>query len=279
MVTVKNIIQAIASNYNYKFPYWNSKKIRDAVYSVHPSIADKLNYLNSDSLINSLINKTGTYLTDYIVESNYPVWVEPQNDIKPNPKNKNLVITYSTEINKKVLKNTSSLKIYANNIGADFVLLSGKTQGNVKLEYARIKKFIEAYDRTLFFKELEQVDDNLFDIVPTNKIGLYDKIKVLSFFLTDQFTAYIKQRYMLMKMESFSRFPMLSPVMLTPLNIESKTITSAYDNRLIVCSQQHADIFSPITFPFDDAYDVDKFWMELLIYRNGHEVFELYEKV
>lgn len=270
------IIKAIAENYNYSFAQWQPDRIRKAIEAIDNSISPKLDYSNSDNLLSSIRSLVKEDITPYIVESNYPVWAET-NDVVQKPKSKRLVITYLPPDCDNFKECIESIRKYSQKINADFILLQGRTQGSLVLEKFRVKRFIEAYDRSIYFDHSVLILDgcpDLFEIVPKDKIGLYDNLQDIPE-NNGAYFKYKKTRLRILKAESFTRYPALTQTILEPLEYESDQMKTWYDFGVVVCSQKYAEIFNPISFPFSKEDDDDNKWMEICIHRDGYPVFKL----
>ena len=272
METAEKIIKTIVENYSYRFSYWSKNNLINAISEIDSDIATKLNFNNSNELINNLRQLFDNDLTEFIVKYNYPVWIEPSNDLKPNPVNRNAVITYSSNNHDRIQK----LKEYADKINADFILIDGRTQGYLQLERFRVKPFVEAYDRILFLNHnvvIKSDCPNLFNLVPEDKIGIYNCDEYLS---DVTIRNYLKRiRLLILKAEFFTKYPAITDEIHQALEFESSSMETMYDNDVIVCSKKHSSIWTPLTFPFPHNDNCDSAWQEILIYRDGHDVFPL----
>jgi hypothetical protein len=269
------IIKAVAENYNYSFAQWQPDRIRKAIEAIDNSISPKLDYSNADNLLSSIRSLVKEDITPYIVESNYPVWAET-NDIVPKPKSKRLVITYLPPDCEIFNECVNSISKYSKKVNSDFVLLQGRTQGSLLLEKFRVKRFIEAYDRTIYFDYSVLIMDNcpnLFDIVPEDHVGLYDNLEEIE--NNGMFFRYKKTRMRILKAEAFTRYPALTQTVLEPLEYESDQMKTWYDFGVVVCNKKHSNIFCPISFPFSKEEDDDNKWMEVCIHRDGYPIFNL----
>lgn len=271
MEKAEQIIKAIVDNYSYRFAQWQPDRIKIAISSIDSILADKLDYSNSDILIDNLRKELNVDLVEFIIKHNYPVWI-PCNDIPPDPINKNAVITYSSNNNDRIQK----LKEYANRINADFIIINGRTQGYSQLERFRVKPFAEIYDRIIFFNHnivIKSDCPNLFNLVPEDKIGIYDCDKYLSDLTIRNYLK--KIRLLILKAEFFTKYPAITDEIHQALEFESASMQTMYDNDVIICSKKHASIWTPLTFPFPHNNNCDSAWQEILIYRDGYEIFKL----
>lgn len=277
MKIANDIVKAITDNYGYHFASWQPNKIKKAISEIDPNIAKVLDYHNPSLLANSLANVLNYDITPLLVEHKYPVWVDLINEEEIKPENKNLVITYIEYPKDSLNDSINRLKEYAKSINSDFVILTGRTQGFVELELGRVKRYAEVYDRIMFLSiDLYLKDNcpNLFDIVPQDKVGIHDAAESLSIHHPDV-KKNIYNRIFLMKSEFFQRFPMVLHEINENLKYESSMMNTAYDNSVVISSKNDADIWNAIHFPFLGIEKDDQRWMELLIYREGHDVFEL----
>lgn len=270
------IIKAIADSYNYNFAQWQSGKIKNAISLIDGDLAERLNYANSDLLLRSIKQVLEQDITPYIVKCNYPVWVD-YDDVIPEPKSNKLVISYLPPDNQEFEGCISSIREYANRINADFVLLTGLTQGSLLLEKFRVRKFVAAYDRTIYFDHstiIQKDCPDLFGIVPENMVGIYDHLQDIPE-NSVPFFQYKKSRLRLLKADAFSRYPALTQTVIEPLEYESNQINTWYDFGVVVCSREHEGIWTPILFPFSGNENDDNKWMEITAHRDGYEIFRL----
>lgn len=271
------LIKAIVDNYSYSFAQWQPQRIMSALKLVDKDIADKLDYSNSESLLGSIIDITEEDLTEYLVKYNYPVWTDHyKEDEYPtiwSSRSNLLVITYCPP----GTESFDSIEDYADKIGANFILLNGRKQGSLFLEKFRIKRFVEQYKRSIYvdYNHIIKEDcPNLFDIIPEDKVGIFDYSTLLDKTGPEYFQ-YNQKRLRMLKADAFSRFPVLSQSITDPLEFESKQMDSWFDTGLIICDNNHANIWNPITFPFSQLDHDTSTWMEISIYREGIEVFSL----
>lgn len=205
---------------------------------------------------------------------NDPVWIDIDDDI--NRKNMNLVITYIHEDAKCFQPNIEKMFNYAKKINADFVVLKGSTQVSPEQEIFRVKRFVEAYDRTIFFKSNIYVKDNcpnLFDIVPSGKVGI-NNLDIPEIH-KHEFGIHRRKKINILKYEALSKFPIIDAQINSAIEFEADLITTSYDNSVIICDKQHVNLFNPITFPFRKESVYDSLWMEINLYREGFDVFPL----
>ena len=110
-------------------------------------IAEKLDYINGNECAKSVSKILNVDITPYLVKHKYPVWVdiERENILTHIDRGSNkLVITYTDgEYSKTGL--IQNIKHYSEKINADFIILTGRTQGYEQLEKHRIKHFVEKY--------------------------------------------------------------------------------------------------------------------------------------
>ena len=267
------LIKAIVDNYSYSFAQWQPQRIMSALKLVDKDIADKLDYSNSESLLGSIIDITGEDLTEYLVKYNYPVWTDHYKEDEFVKRNDLLVITYCPP----GTESFDSIEDYADKIGANFILLNGRKQGSLFLEKFRIKRFVEQYKRSIYvdYNHIIKEDcPDLFDIVPEDKVGIFDYSTLIDKTGPEYFQ-YNQKRLRMLKADAFSRFPILSHSITDPLEFESEQMDSWFDTGLIVCSSNHANIWNPITFPFSQLDHDTSTWMEISIYREGMEAFPL----
>ena len=277
MQIANDIIKIVTDNYGYHFGSWQPKKVSTAIWSQYPDIAMQLNYADANALALSLAKVLDLDITDTLVNNQYPVWVDIINPSEINPINDNVVITYVENEKDSLNDSIDRIRRYAESINADFVLLTGRTQGFLELEFARVKPYVEKYNRTIFLSiDLFMKDDcpNLFDIVPEDKIGIHDMVESLSNSHPDVMKNK-GDRMFLLKSEFSRRHPLITSSVVSSLSAELDMMQSSYSSSVIVCSKSHSDIWESISFPFIAMPKDHQRWIELLIYRNGHEVHKL----
>lgn len=277
MDIAERIVKSIVDNYNYGFAQYQPSKIKSAIDLIDPEISSRLDYSNSETLIQSIRKEVSVDITPFIVKHGYPVWTDVLTDVVPDNRKDRLVITYLPPDKSSFNGCIDRIRDYASRVNADFIVLNGRTQGSVQLEKSRIKRFVEAYERTLFlnYHLILAIDcPDLFEMVPEGKVGIYDNAVKLEE-LDVEIKRYKKKRLVLLKADAFSRFPILTQAITEPLEFESEQIDTMYSNNVVVCSKQHAGIWNPISFPYPQSDGDDQVWMETLIYRDGYDVFTL----
>lgn len=277
MKIANDIVKTITDNYGPSFPVWQSDRIKNAVAKIDVDISNKLDYTDPNTTAVSLAKTLSYDITPYIVRHNYSVWVDLYN--KPNiTKDSNLlVITYFENIKPSMQEQIDRMKNYAEKIGADFVILEGRTQGRVQLEFARIKQFVEAYDRTIFLSNkiyIKDSADNLFDIIPSGKIGIHDNVESLSKSNT-LINLHTKRRLIMFKAEYFAKAGSLTSNIESTFSYESEQMPTCYDSNVIVCDNIHSEIWNPINFFWRCTHTDINELVEASIYRDGYDVFEI----
>lgn len=267
------IIQTIVNNYSaYNMPVWQPIRIKHAISLISEEIANNLDYTNANVCAKSVAREINVDITPYLVKNKYPVWVDLTTPETFVPEHDNVVITYAEEIKDELLPSIERLKKYAADISADFVLLSGRTQGYLQLEKHRVEAFVELYDRTLFLSLDISIGDNcpnLFDLVPIGSIGIVDDYDIEN--LKNKFS----KKLFLLKAESFNKTGIITSMIDSATKYENSIMDSMFDDNVVVCDKKHSNIWSPFTFPFRFSDHENKAWMEILIYRNGHGVYKL----
>lgn len=154
---------------------------------------------------------------------------------------KNLVLTISVgEYHQSISKLTlPSIKKYADKIGADFVCVETSIHEQVEWEKTIIFKFLNDYKRIIFFDiDLIIREDcpSLFDLIPENKLGVFNSGKYFS------------------KIESIQS---VSTIYNKPLK---KIMTSYYNTGVMVLSKIHKELFrvpDEIMSGFDDFFNLN----------------------
>jgi len=267
----------IASD-NYPFIFtnymWDESSIKN-------QITLDVDCSSPDSIISDLYKKfPDENIGEYIREVNWPVWTDIYKDIQPNPKSKNLIITLASGSQaEEIAEYTKQYHIdYAKKCNADFVCLTGITQGWWGLEKYRVKPFVEAYDRTIFLDIdiiIKNDCENLFDIVPEGHIGIFDdsiKIENTTFnkpVLLSYNTlcrSYIASIYKVLDYKAIKKVKELDEV---PVR---------YSTGVVVLDKNHSDIWSPIRFKFQKHHCDEQSFIQINIHNGNYKIFLLEEK-
>jgi hypothetical protein len=266
------IIHDIVKNYSaYSMPVWQPERIKHAISLISEDIAGKLDYSNANECAKSVAKLLDVDITPLLVKYKYPVWVDVENEnilLQVNRNSNHLVISFSEDIS----ESTSNIEKYAEKIDADLIILTGRTQGYKQLEKHRVKTFVEKYDRTIYIDEklfIKESYPDLFDLVPENTIGICDDMEL------ESLTYRNDSKIFLLKSEAFQRFQVMENSIYEALKYELDLINSKYDDSVVVCCNNNADIWSPFTFPYRFTKNENKAWMEILIYRKGYDVFTI----
>lgn len=267
------MIGMVVENYSaYGIQTWQPQRVKHALSFISEEIANNLDYTDANKCAISIGREMDVDITPYIVEYKYPVWVDLETPDVFIPQHDNAVITYIDRMKDEVKPALEQMEAYANSIGADFIILTGRTQGYIQLEKHRVKAFAEDYERIIYISPYVYLRDdypNLFDLVPIGSIGLVD----------DSHIENLKHRHgaklPLLKSETFSKTGIITSTIDSAAKYEYSLMETQFDDSVVVCDRKHADIWSPITFPFRYTGNENKGWMEILIYRNGHEVYKL----
>lgn len=268
------IIKEIVKIYNpFTNPIWFPERIKFLVNQIGEDIAKTLDYTDANLFVKSLQKEINIDITSIIVENKFPVWIDLEKKETKEPLHDNLVITYIDKLNDDTQRLMGRIEEYAKKIDADFVLLSGRTQGYIQLEKHRIKEFAQLYNRTIYFNPnvfIKEDCPNLFDICPKGKIGIYSENQNNGKYLSSS-------KYFLLRRDAFSRLHMITGDIEDALLYEFKQMDTNYDDSVIVFDKEHCDIWNPFTFCFDfrDSQSENAAWIEILIYRNGYTVFPL----
>ena len=269
------IIHDIVKNYSaYSMPVWQPERIKNAISLLSEDIAEKLDYINGNECAKSVSKILNVDITPYLVKHKYPVWVdiERENILTHIDRGSNkLVITYTDgEYSKTGL--IQNIKHYSEKINADFIILTGRTQGYEQLEKHRIKHFVEKYDRTLYIADNLFIKDNypdLFQLVPEGQVGLCDDRNI------ENLKNGHSGKIFLLKADAFSKFHTMDTSIYTMVQYECDLMQTEYDDTLVLCDKKNSIIWSPFTFPYRFKKGENKAWMEILIYRNGCDVYKL----
>lgn len=265
------IIQDVVANYSaYTIPVWQPKRIKHVMSLISEDIANSLDYTDANKFAQSVARSLDIDILPYIVKNKYPVWVDYKDEIKPI--HKNAIVTYIEEIKEEHILLIERMKNYADSISADFIPLSGRTQGYVELELHRIKTIAETYERTLFISintYIKNTCPNIFNEVPDGFIGIYDNNE------DGIYKHKHDKKIFLLKAEAFTRTQIIDSNVDNSVKYELDLMRSNYDNNVVLCNKKDADIWSPFTFPYRFSKDENRAWMEILIYRNGKSVFPL----
>ena len=203
-----------------------------------------------------------------IFDTKYPVWVEPVIKDIPNPKKKNCIITVCS--GEKYLQMFEKIKDryeeYAKKCNADFVVLTGYTQGWWGLEKFRIKPFIEAYDRTCFLDSdiiIRSDAPDIFDMVPSDHIGIHDDWPFI-----------IHKAFNFMEWRNMERNSLIRS-QVEEEDFSYVTHDTLFNTGVVLTSKEHAEVWTPMKKPFPRAHCDEQFWVEYLILKNKHKVYRL----
>lgn len=266
-------IHDIVANFSaYHIPIWQPKRIEHGISLLSDVISKKLDYTNPIACVKSIARELDTDITQSLVDNKFPVWVDLSTPETSIPVNNNVVITYIENVTDDIKPIIERIESYANSISADFVILTGRTQGYLQLEKFRVKAFAELYDRTLFISTDVYVKDdcpNIFDEIPEGYVGIYDDREIGSP------GHKLNSKVFLLKSEAYTRSSIITSIQELSIKDEVAIMDSDYDDNVVLCDKKDAGIWSPFTFPYRFLGDENRSWMEILIYRNGHNVFPL----
>ena len=269
-------IHDVVANYSaYHIPVWQDFRIKHAISLLSEEIANKLDYTTPSKCVKSIAKELDIDVTPYIVKHKFPVWVDLEKPETLPPKNKNAVITFVEDATEDMLPIIQQMEKYAEKISADFILLQGRTQGYLQLEKHRIKAFAELYERIIYISSQVMVRDDmpdLFKTVPEGSVGIFDDAKI------EELENVGNRKLFLLRAEAFTRSQIITSLQDYSIKDELKLMTTNYDDSVIVCDKKHASIWSPFTFPYRFTKDENRGWIEILLYREGHEVFLLDEE-
>jgi len=145
------------------------------------------------------------------------------------------------------------LKAYALNVGADFHVITDKTQNWWGFEKFRIRPMVEAYDRTLFIDAdciVRPHCRDVFSYVPVDKIGIRDD-------LPDNERHWANIEWLALMASQGLKRPFLERLLNTGV---------------VVCSKQHASIWTPPARPIPCTHCDEQFWIDHNIDCYGHQV-------
>ena len=207
-------------------------------------------------------------LGDVLKAVNYPVWVDPIDDVKPNPCKKNCIITVcSGQVYEDMFeKIRDRYEAYAEKCDADFVILSGYTQGWWGLEKFRIKPFVEAYERTCFLDSdiiIKSNAPNIFNMVPEGQIGVHDDWPYL-----------IHKPFNFLQWRDTERNSLVKS-QVADENFDYATHDTLLNTGVVLTSKRHADIWTPMKKQFPGNHCDEQFWIEYLILKKDYEVCKL----
>jgi hypothetical protein len=267
-------VETVAQHYGItsKHDYF----LKDNIIVIPQSLADfykqpediypKLQHFNDIYLTLTTPEKYLNILKDTAIFSNVYDFIPVNSDPKPNPKRKNLVITVACgEEYENILSVNRTIEKYAKKCDADYIELRGKTQGWWGQEKFRIKKYVEAYERTLFVDADVVIKDganNLFDIVPENAIGIHDDF------------------YMILKV--FQHKNPINHLWLThdrkklikSQDVEQEgsfiyNIPTCYNTGVVLTPRKYSHIWTPLKSGYPQGHCDEQIWIEYNMYKNN----------
>ena len=137
-----------------------------------------------------------------------------------------------------------SLQAYAKHCGADYLELRGHTEPWWGLEKFRVRNLALAYDRCLFLDCDLLIDancPNLFDLVPVDCVGIHDDYPLLS---SHEWLA--AERAEVFKSQS----------------VPGLYTATCLNTGVVICSRQHADIWTRPVDPFPTSHCAEQIWIE-----------------
>lgn len=161
--------------------------------------------------------------------------------------NRLCVVTLATGQAVPILEiSRQSIADYARRCGADYIELCGTTESWWGLEKFRLHKIAQAFDRTLFLDcdVLIGADcPSLFDVAPSGSVAMHDDCPYLSSvqWLEDE----------------------------RKTVFESQTVEGSYpktclNSGVVLCSREHADIWTRPKDPFPTSHCAEQIWIEFL---------------
>lgn len=243
----------------------HSQLFPDGFYPSTKDLNSKQSFFKS---FNKFLTSQGDQLGDVLHEVEYPTWVEPIEDVKPDPKNKNCIITVCAGDRYKKMFDTISdrYETYAKKCNADFVVLDGYTQGWWGLEKFRIQPFVKNYDRTCFLDSdivIKSNAPNIFDMVPEDQIGIHDDWP-----------------YLIHKPFRFFQWRDIERNSLVRSQVKEEDFSYAvhdtlFNTGVVLTSKEHAEIWTPMKKSFPRKHCDEQFWIEYLILKKGYKVCKL----
>lgn len=234
----------------------------------HPNYDDVDSKRSFFKSFDKFLKTEGKNLGDVLKEVEYPVWVEPIEDVKPDPKSKNCIITVCAGDKYRKMFDTISdrYEAYAKKCNADFVVLDGYTQGWWGLEKFRIQPFIKAYDRTCFLDSdiiIRSDAPDIFDMVPSDHIGIHDDWPLI-----------IHKAFNFMEWRNMERNSLIRS-QVHDEDFSYATHDTLLNTGVVLTSKEHAEVWTPMKKPFPGAHCDEQFWVEYLILKNKHKVYRL----
>jgi hypothetical protein len=155
-----------------------------------------------------------------------------------------------------------SMEAYANRINADFHVLSDKTTPYPMGEKWRVGQYLDFYERLLFIDAdvvVRPTAPDLFDMVPTNAVGLHDDLP----YNTAGYAWYFTEVEHVQRTQGFKLRP----------------LTWCLNTGLVVCSREHKAIWEPPTKPFQALHCFEQHLINVRIAEAGFPVVMLPTKV
>lgn len=170
--------------------------------------------------------------------------------------NRLCVVTLATGPAVPILEiSRKSISEYARRCGADYIELRGTTEQWWGLEKFRVHNIAKAFERTLFLDcDLLIGDDcpNLFDVVPSDYVAMHDDypyLKAVEWLDQERKTVFDSQ------------------------HVEGCYPQKCLNTGVVMCSREHADIWTRPTDPFPTSHCAEQIWIEYLA--NHYSIFEL----
>ena len=176
---------------------------------------------------------------------------EVESDPEPNPNNKNLILTVGAGQIESLIQFSGSLfEEYAKRCEADFIFLTGQTQDYWGHEKFRIKKYIPAYERTLFVDIdilIKRSAENIFKHIENDYVSMHDDRP----FLHEKWGIQDKRKLLI------SRFD-------TDANTAEKLATTkkVYNTGVVLNSREHDKLWEPIDYNFRKTHWDEQFQVE-----------------
>jgi hypothetical protein len=235
----------------------------------NPSIEDLSSKRSFFKSFDKFLKTHGKNLGDELKAAEYPVWVEPVDDQKPNPKNDKCIITVVT--GEKYIgmfnKVRAGYEEYAKKVGADLVILGNYTQGWWGLEKFRVKPFAEAYENTCFIDgdiAIQPNAPNIFDVVPKGFVGIHDDWPFCIHKAPLETPPFDIEHW-----RETERKMMVTAQVGEQEDFSWELYPALLNTGVVVTPQEHASIWTAPIKPFPRNHCDEQFWVDYNIRKNN----------